>query len=376
VQNSSPYWETELFVLKDQRLLKADFPGKLALCDGTGRRQVDTKSAVFWERLLLEKGERLYLSGYDTRDGAPIIGFLNQDDLSWNIVHRAPERDFVVGGTMGLLYDGEQFVYLRRYPAETEPPGTGGDSLTGSGVLELVRVDPAGGGSRMIRFRSSFFRTRDEPRFIGSDQRSGRRFWLIAYQWHNVLRLWEDGLVEDLGVSNGLPAYAAGLLFTRGDHSLRVRRLLDAGSETVREIDGKFSLVNPYRLSLGNNRMGEIYAERDKRIVRIDLATLDVSDIGPYRGHLWLVPPGDFYYVEYETWPGRQTDTWKKLYRLQGGKMVFLKQFDFEDAGYGHVFVDTFGVILRQVKMKNARVAKASTRAFSFPGLMELKFKK
>ncbi len=48
-----------------------------------------------------------------------------------------------------------------------------------------------------------------------------------------------------------------------------------------------------------------------------------------------MVPPGDFYYVEFETWPGRNTDKWKKLYRLQNGKMILLKQFDFDDDGYG-----------------------------------------
>jgi hypothetical protein len=46
-------------------------------------------------------------------------------------------------------------------------------------------------------------------------------------------------------VSKGFPAYAGGLLFTLGDHSLVVRRLQDAGIEIVKEIDGNFSLSYP-----------------------------------------------------------------------------------------------------------------------------------
>ena len=69
------------------------------------------------------------------------------------------------------------------------------------------------------------------------------------------------------------------------------------------------------------------------------------------------------------------TDRWKKLYRLQNGKMVLLKRFDFADAGYGLLWVTANGVILYQAKMKNSRVAKTRTRVFAFPDLKELPIK-
>ena len=379
-QGRSPSWGSDIFVLKGQRLLKADFPGKLALVDAAGRRQVDTKGAVFWERLLLAEGERLYLSGYDTKDGARIIGCLNQADLSWKTLHRDLNRYFVIHSYMSVRYDGKDFVYLRRYPAEAERPGMDSDPRAGSGALQLVRVDPASGASRTITFRSPLFRRNNEHWFIGSDERSGLRFWLIAYQWRDLLRLWEDGRVENLGPSRGVPLYAGGLLFASGNRSLVVRRLLDAdaGSETVKEFAGDFRLPGPFFRSLSlNEQTSEIYAERDKRIVRIDLARpggVTVGDVGPCRGYIWMVPPGDSYYVEFETWPGGNTDKWKKLYRLQGGKMIFLKQFDFDDAGYGHITVDTYGIILRQSPIKNKKVMQTRIRAFAFPDLKELKF--
>jgi hypothetical protein len=375
VQKNASFWDAHFFLLKNQRLLKAEFPGKLTLYNEAGRRKVDTRSRIFWERLLLEQGERLYMSGYDTENGERIIGCLNQFDFSWKILHRAPERSFVANGYLSIRYNGEDFVYLRRSPAEAGHSGKVSKQVARSDVLELVRVDPAGGESRTITFRDPLFRKYSEPWIIGSGERNGERFWIIASRWQNVFRLWGDGRVEDLGVSKGLPAYAANLLFTRSDHSLVVRRLLDAGSETIKEIEGNFSTFNPYFSCLISKPVDGIYTKRDNRIVGIDLSTLNVEDVGPDRGHIWTVPPGVFYYVEFETWPVRNTDKWKKLYRLQGGRMVFLKQFDFGDAGYGNVEVNGNGVILWQHKIVNQKNSKITMRVFAFPDLRELRFK-
>ncbi len=370
VQKSSGYDYSDFYILRDQRLLKVGFPGKLVLYDETSRRQVDTKSAAFWDRLLLEKGDRLYLCGYDSKDETRFIGCLNLADLSWKILHRCPTRYFVVPGYQGFRYDGESFVYLRRIWAEAELPGIDSTQIVRSDTLELVRVDPASGKTRVITFRSPLFRNYYEPWIIGCDQPSGQRFWLVAHKWSNVLRLWEDGRIENLGLSKGFPAYAGGLLFTRDDHSLVVRRLLGAGSETVKEIDGKFWLINPFFSFLSlNKQMDGIYAERNKRIVRIDLATLAVDDVGPRRGQIFFVQPGNFYYSEYESWLGdrKKPDRWRKIYRLQGSKMVFLKQLDFRGPDFGHVWIEKSGVTLRE---------NGITRIFAFPDLRELKFKK
>lgn len=375
VQQNSPYWEPDFFILKNQRVLKAEFPGKLVVYDQAGRREICAKNTVSWNQMLLEDGQRLYLSGYDTKDGAQIIACLNQADLSWKVVHRVPDGFGAANGYMGIRYDGRRFVYLRHFPAGTGHSGRGNRPETRSGALELVGVDPAGGGSETATFRAPLFRRYSEPWLIGSDERNGVRFWLVASRWRNVFRLWQDGRAEDLGICSGFPVYAGGLLFMRGDRSLKVLRLLDEGSETVKEIAGEFQGWNPFFFSSVTSRLGEIYVERDKRIVRIDLATFAVEDFGPCRGHIWMVAPGDFYYVEFESWPGLGTDRWKKLYRLQDGKMALLKRFDFADAGYGHLFVNGNGIILRQVKMKNSQVSRTRTRAFAFPDLRELRFK-
>jgi hypothetical protein len=374
VQAHSAYWKADYIILEGQRLLKTEFPGKLTLYDKGGLRKVDTRGRIYWERLLLEQGERLYLSGYDTRNGERIIGCLNQADLSWRTLHRVPERSLFANGFFAIRFDGKDFVYVRRYPAEADRPGMDSKQVVRSDTLTLIRVDPASGGSRTITFRDALFRKYSEPWIIGSEERNGKRFWLVASRWQNVFRFWEDGSVEDLGVCKGFPAYAAPLLFTRNDHSLLVRRLLDAGSETIKEIAGNFSTFNPYFSHPISKRVDEIYTTRDNRIVGIDLSTLNVEDVGPDRGHIWRVPLGVFYYVEFETWPARNTDKWKKLYRLQGGRMVFLRQFDFGADGYGLVDVSSNGVVLHQKKIVGNK-NKTTVRFFAFPDLRELRFK-
>ncbi len=79
-------------------------------------------------------------------------------------------------------------------------------------------------------------------------------------------------------MSKGIPVYAGGLLFTRGDHSLIVRRLLAMpAAKPSRRSSGNFSTFNPYFDPVTGHRecQGNLYSSANKRIVRIDLATLN-----------------------------------------------------------------------------------------------------
>lgn len=370
VQKGSIPNDSSFYLTESRQLLKASWPGKLIVLDKNGRKQIDTKKAAFWNRVLLEKEQQLFLLGYDTEDGFDTIIRMDMKDLSWKTLHRVRHRYLASNSFFSFSYDGVSFVTLQRSRAEADRPGMDSRLPLKSDVLELVMVDPLSGKSRTITYRSPLFKKYYEPRFFGCDKINGLRFWLISQRWSYIIRLWEDGRVEDLGLAQGIPAYCGGLLFSRGSGSLQVRQLLDVGSKTIKEISGDFSLSSRSHFLQVNNEINEIYAKRGKRIVRLDLATLAVDDVGPDRGLIYLVPPGDFYYVENEGWPHRdraQPDRWRKIYRLQGGKMVFLKQLDFSEPGQGHVWVEKFGIVLRE---------KGRTRIFPFPDLMELKFKK
>ncbi len=374
VQRSAPAWEPNYFILGQQRLLKADSPGRLTLFTPAGRRPIAPGRPIYWGRPLLERGELLYLSGIDFKDGARIIGCLNLADLSWKTVHRIQGPARIANDLPGIRFDGERFVFLLIRDDPDASPGKEEKPAAKPKAMQLVQVDPAAGRSKALEFQAPAGRY-NEPWLVGSDERDGRRFWLAASRGHAVLRLWADGRSEELGPSEGIPVYAGGLLFSRRGGSLAVTRLLESGSEIVGEIPGDFTMGNPYFFSLEDSQGSEVYAEREGRIVRIDLASLSVDDVGPARGHLHMVPPGDFYFVEFENWPGVSArDTWKKLYRLRAGKMMLLKKFAFGSAGYGQLVVGRQGVLLIQHRIEKG-VAIFSRKAFAFPSLKELKIK-
>ena len=360
--------DADFSVLKDGRVLKTGFSGELTLYGEHGRQRIDTKRPALWENVLLEEKDRLFMHGYDIRDGSRFIARLDLSSLSWKVLHRCPERFFVSDPFCTFYYDGEGFVYLRRGRAEAERPGISSASRVKTTELELVRLDRNGVVSPATTFHSPLFREYSQPRVIGRGLMNGQRFWLIAQPMQKVLRLWEGGRVDDLGVSRGMPAYCGDLLLTIGEgNSLQVRRLTAAGSETMREIPGDFMLPMSSGSMRFSGQVAEIYAKRDKQIVRIDLATLAVDDVGPWRGSVRMVPSGDFYYVEFENYPGLPSDKWKKLYRLQGGKMVLLKKFEFANDGYGHVMVSQNGAALHLLPGKKVRL-------FAFPDLRELRY--
>lgn len=360
-------------LLRDQRTLKIHPSGKLILAGGAGRSTVDTGIRPLWARLLLEKEGRLFLGGYSGWDGAWFLGRLDLAASSWRILHRCQGSEFVAPDVFGFAHDGEGFVYLKRGPGASGRPGDGGASPGKTLALEFVCLDMNGAVRSTVPFMGSIPRRNDQPRFVGSERMGGKRFWLIANPERRIQRLWEDGGVEDLGPAGGvLPVYTRGLLFSRGEGGLVVRRLLEAGIEEVATIPGPFDLGFTYRTQAPGISLEELYAVSGGRIVRVDTATLAVRDVGPERGWIFLAPSGDFYYVESETWPQERTrDTWKKLYRLRDGRMNLLKKFEFGAAGYGHLWLDHDWIVLSQFKRAKGKTS-FSTRYFTLPGLKEV----
>jgi hypothetical protein len=372
-QKSSAYDDAHYFILGNQQLLKTSWPGKLTLNDENQQRRLDTKRSFLWHWNVFAVPGKLFLTAFDVKDYSTAVIRLNMGDLAWNIVRSIP-HGYLANTSFSFSafrQYGQNLVFLQRNRAEAERPGMQSALPLKSDGLDLVVIDMNSEKSKLISYQDPLFRSKYQPIIFAHDEINGRQFWLISgFKKTGIIRLWEDGRAENLGFSQKMPVYFGHLLFSHSERSLIVRRLLASGSETVKEIDGEFGISDIYYKSLDTVNVKEVYASRDQRIVRINLDMLTVDDVGPDRGLIEPVPPGDFYYVEFENWPGQGTDRWKKLYRLQKGKMVLLKQFDFNDAGYGHVFVDTFGIILRQYQIN-----KTSTRIFVFPDLQELKFK-
>lgn len=370
VQKSSAFDEGHYFFLGNRQLLKTSWPGKLILVDKTLRRRLDTKRSFFWDWNVFEAPGKLFLTAYDVKNSSTSVIRLNMGDLTWDTVRSIPQGYLANPANSAFRQYGQNLVFLQRSREEAERRGMQSTLPFKSDRLDLVIIDMTNEKSKILPYQSPLFRSKYQPVIFAHDEIDNRQFWLIGYQGTKIIRLWEDGRAEDLGFSQKMPAYFWHLLFSYSAKSLAIRRLLVSGSETVKEIDGEFKISGFFYNSLDKDNIKEVYAIRGKRIVRLDLTTLAVDDVGPDRGSIWLVPPGDFYYVENEGWPHRdraQPDRWRKIYRLQNGKMIFLKQLDFRGPDFGHVWMDKFGITLRENGM---------TRLFAFPDLRELKFKK
>lgn len=372
IQKKYAYDEANCHILENRQILKTSSLGNLDIYSESGRRQVKTGRKLWWEWILFEVPGKVFILGYDVNDSSTSIIRLQLRDLAWKVVHSIPDR---LEASTGSLFRqcGQDLVFLQRSREEAERPGMQSSLPLKSDRLDLVLLDMNSERSRTISFRSSLFPAYINPYIFAHDETGGRSFWLVSGKdgkEQHILRLWEDGVVEDLGISKKFPAYFGHLLFSHTASSLVVRRLLVSGSETLREIEGKVIIASDYFMGfLDTGEAREIYGKRNKRIIRLDLATLAVDDVGPERGQILRVPPADFYYVEHESWlPNQgQPDKWRKVFRLQGGKSVFLRQFDFNGKWPGHVWMQRHGVVLRE---------EGKTSFFAFPDLKELKFKK
>ena len=72
--------------------MKADFPGKLTLYDGQGRRRVETGKNLFWEWIHFEAPGKAFLLGYDAGDASMSVIRLSLGDLAWKAVFSEPDR--------------------------------------------------------------------------------------------------------------------------------------------------------------------------------------------------------------------------------------------------------------------------------------------
>ncbi len=372
VQNNSADNESNCHILENRQLLKTSSLGNLDIYGETGRRQIKTGRKLWWENILFEVPGKVFIPGYDVNDSSTSIIRLQLENLAWKVVYSIPDGYEATPGFWFRQY-GHVLVFLQRGREQTERSGLKSGLSLKSNRLDLVLLDMNSECSRTISFWSSLFPTFINPYIFAHDEAGGRSFWLVSGKdgkEQHLLRLWEDGAVEDLGVSKKFPVYVGHLLFSHTASSLVVRRLLASGSETIREIAGKVNVASDYFIGfLDAGEAREIYGMRNSRIIRIDLATLAIDDVGPQRGQIRRVPPADFYYVEHEAWlPGQgRSDKWRKVFRLQGGKPVFIRKFDFNGKWPGHVWIQRHGIVL---------LDEVKTRFFAFPDLRELKFKK
>jgi len=110
-------------------------------------------------------------------------------------------------------------------------------------------------GQRESRIRSTepAFPGYYQPEVFAHDEINGRRFWLIGNRGFSIIRLWEDGSVEDLGFPKKCVVFRTPA-FLRHRQVLAIRRLLAAAAKRSRRLR-RIQADRPFRsLATGSSR--------------------------------------------------------------------------------------------------------------------------
>lgn len=89
----------------------------------------------------------------------------------------------------------------------------------------------------------------------------GKRYWLIYPNGRRkdnpIYQLWEDGRIDMVGVSESLPCYINGTLFSYDENAIIVSKYAEGKFEVLRKIpneeDLHFGWYFRYRMGLANS---------------------------------------------------------------------------------------------------------------------------
>jgi len=219
-----------------------------------------------------------------------------------------------------------------------------------------------------------------EPIIFGADHSNGKIFWLIhgRLDRYPIIKLWEDGTTEKLGMTRWAPKYFNRMLFTFQGRVMVISKITDNGLEVIRKIyyHKHISLKSVHRrINLYPVSLKEVYGVWWQKggkanYVRLDLETFEISPVKDIpTSHFFLNNlNGTIYGIKFQYEKDEPGFHLKKLYRLEEGKLHLVKEFP---EGKNKKKSDRFwiskgGIVIRQ----NKRLS-----FYSLPGMKPLKFK-
>ena len=344
------------YLTQDLRLIEYGFlSNRVTIRDGRSIRHVKLGSAGVWD--LHEEGGSLYFQD------------LQSALIRLDIVSGAVETLYVpgrsTGSWSGFWVYGSSFVFFESGARPDE--------------VQLVRLDPPDKKATRVTYTHEAFR-KSMKTLIGTNVYGGRRFW-ICMTWFRqrgrLLRLWDDGRAEEIGLSDkatwGRVSYYDGLLFDSGKEGLTV--LKDKG--TSFEVLKKFSsgeMFLPFYFFFGRRldrpNLGFLIAKRGRNIARLDLATLDIENIGAWTdggasrwGYVVRLDDGRFYLQT-----GTREPATTEIYDLNEGRMRLIWSFPpaSTKAPVMEVMIFRSGILTR---------VGSEFRVYAFPDMREIKFK-
>ncbi|NIO48987.1 MAG: hypothetical protein GTN73_06080 [Candidatus Aminicenantes bacterium] len=239
--------------------------------------------------------------------------------------------------------------------------------------IQLVLVDEASKEVTRIPLEYKLLEKSYFPISIWTNKTEGKRFWLISTEknWKNqILRIWEDGRIEDIGESQKAPCYVNRMLISYTEEDVIISMEKEGRFEAIRKIPNSqgFKFGTGYwRANLNDLTFKEIFGWRrgptHPIYAKLNLENFEIEEIGETKGHLHYFSPDEYYFIEID-----HVASEVKVYEYKERKQNLLKTFSFNTTEKRNRFRPCIGgIVFREGK---------KVRAYAFPDLKEIKFKK
>jgi hypothetical protein len=240
--------------------------------------------------------------------------------------------------------------------------------------IQLVLLDEHSKHVKRILFDRKPLSDYENPLLFGTGKRDDKRFWLVT-SWggwsvrkYPILRLWEDGRIEDFGYSHGRPFYVNQKLITSSEKEVFISKEKEGRFEVIEKISNS----KGYRFRAGFNTLKnlnpiplkELYGWKvGRKYARLDLEKFEIVELSELKSlPIEFYQEGGYFYVE------DKAASVLNIYRIKENKSELIKSFkmDFSKSESDYYFTPG-GLIITQ---------RDKVRVFVFPDLKELKFKK
>ena len=334
----------DYYLTQNHKLIEVAYFSGIRIHERDKVLEVKHEFEYFWPYM----EEKNFVYDLDLYNG---ISRINTSDGSSEVLYEVPRKRRI--GWHASKY-GQTIVLIEK---AKEIPG-----------IQLVLIDEPSKKITRISFEHEWFREYFRPYIFGTDKIGDKRFWLICSgrSWkHPLLRLWEDGRIDNIGNSRKFPCYVNRMLITYSEQALIVSKLTKSLFQTFKEIpEGKdLHFGSRWSMNLNEAPLKEMRTRSMQKYYRLDLENLEIEELGEWKGQLQRSYTGGFYLIERDR-PNKLI----KIHLLKEGKLELLKSFKgFDGRGWKNTFrVCKAGVIL----IKGSKV-----KVYAFPDLKELKFK-
>jgi hypothetical protein len=240
--------------------------------------------------------------------------------------------------------------------------------------IQLVLLDEHSKHIKRIPFDRKPLSDYENPLLFGTGKQDDIRFWLIS-SWggrsagkYPILRLWEDGRIEDFGYSHRRPFYFNQNLITASEKEVFISREKEGRFEVIERIPNS----KDYRFRTGFNTLKnlnpiplkELYGWKEgRKYARLDLEKFKIEELSELKSF-----PIEYHQEGGYIHEADQATSVLNIYRVKENKSELIKsiKMDFSKSEIEYYFTPG-GLIIRN---------RSKVRVFAFPDLMELKFKR